>query len=129
MSAQNRGSGAYAALTEGKAAAASALARLGRAEVSYAKRGSHLLRGQHRLARSRRRRAAPPRPAPARRPLGRRAKAVRRFLAGIASRRASAWTGAPPPPSPASAAEPSIWLSVLLGTGGLSMSAGSAESP
>lgn len=88
MSAQNRGSGAYAELTEGKAGAASALARLGRAEVSYAKRGSRLLRGQHRLAR---RAAAELRriaPRPRRARSGQRAKAVRRFLAGIASKRA-----------------------------------------
>ena len=89
MSAQNRASGAYAALTEGNAAAATALAKLGRAEVSYAKRGARLLRGQHRLARraaAELRRIAPrPRGAGS----GPRAKAVRRFLAGLASKRAA----------------------------------------
>jgi len=49
MTAQNRASGAVAALAEGKAGAATALAKLGRAEVSYAKRAARLLRGQRQL--------------------------------------------------------------------------------
>jgi len=87
--AQNRASGAYAALSEGNGAAAAALERQDSAELAFAKRAAQLLRGQHRLTGPA---AAELRRAASRlhgRHAHRLAKAMRKFAARLASKRSA----------------------------------------
>lgn len=85
MTAQNRASGALAALSKGRPGAAAALSKQDKAVLSYAKQAAHLLGGQRRRARkaaSELRRAAS-----GLRGKGRRlAKGLRGFAAGIVSK-------------------------------------------